>query len=97
MYNCAYTIAVNIEWDPRKAAANLKKKHGVDFADAATVLFDAHAATMLDEHEDEDRYVTLGSDACGRILVIVYASRGERIRLISARKATRRERTAYEG
>ena len=82
------------EWDPRKAAANLKK-HGVDFADAATVLHDDQAITIRDDEADEERYVTIGMDALGNVLVVVYAWRGERPRLISARKATPQERGQY--
>ena len=84
------------EWDPDKAASNLKK-HGVDFADAATVLSDDLAVTILDDLSDEERYVTIGSDALGRVLVVVYTWRGDRVRLISARTATRRERRQYAG
>jgi len=65
------------EWDPRKATANLKK-HGVDFADAATVLHDEQAITVRDDEEDEERYVTIGTDALGNVLVVVYTWRGER-------------------
>jgi uncharacterized DUF497 family protein len=86
---------VEVEWDSRKAASNLKK-HGVDFADAATVLYDDLALTVSDEHADEERYVTLGMDALGRILVVAYTWRGEGVRLISARIATPRERRRYE-
>ena len=85
------------KWDPRKALANLRK-HGVDFADAATVLHDEHAITIRDEGSDEeDRFVTLGMDALGRVLAVVYMWREDRPRLISARKATPRERRQYEG
>ena len=89
--------SVEYEWDPIKATAN-RRKHGVDFADACTVLHDPHALTIPDDiaHE-EDRFVTLGMDALGRILVVVYTWRGGRPRLISARKATRREQRQYEG
>lgn len=84
------------EWDPRKAAANLKK-HGVDFADAVTVLHDEQAITSRDDEgeEDEERLVTIGMDALGNVLVVVYTWRGERPRLISARKATPQEREQY--
>jgi uncharacterized protein len=84
------------EWDPRKAAANLKK-HGVDFADAVTVLHDEQAITIRDDEgeEDEERFVTIGMDALGNVLVVVYTWRGERPRLISARKATPQEREQY--
>jgi len=88
---------VELEWDPRKAIAN-RRKHGVDFADAGTVLHDEQAITIRDESSDaEDRFVTLGMDALGRVLVVVYTWRGDRPRLISARKATPRERRHYEG
>ncbi|MGH9890871.1 MAG: BrnT family toxin [bacterium] len=87
---------VDFEWDEEKAEEN-KRKHGVDFADAVPVLSDEMAVTIPDEASDEeDRSVTLGTDALGRILVVAYMWRGERIRLISARKATRREREQYE-
>lgn len=71
----------------------------MEFADAATAFDDDHALTVQDEddYEGEQRFVTLATDALGRLLVIVYAWRGETIRLISARKATRRERKQYEG
>ena len=82
------------EWDLRKAAANLKK-HGVDFADAATVLHDEQAITIRADEGIEERYVTIGTDALGNVLVVVYTWRGERPRLISARKATPQERERY--
>jgi len=88
---------VELEWDPRKAIANLRK-HGVDLAEAGTVLHDEQAITITDESSAaEDRFVTLGMDALGRVLVVVYTWRGDRPRLISARKATPRERRHYEG
>ncbi len=86
---------MEFEWDPRKAAANLRK-HGIDFADAATVLYDELAITVPNDHPEEDRFVTLGMDALGRVLVVVYTWRGDRARLISARHATRREQRQYE-
>jgi uncharacterized protein len=86
---------MSIEWDSRKAAANLQK-HGIDFADAATVLEDERAVTVLDERiPDEARYLTVGMDALGRILVVAYTWRAETLRLISARRATPRERRQY--
>ena len=87
---------MEFEWDGRKAASNLDK-HGVDFADAVTVLDDEIAVTVRDEGPGEDRYVTIGMDAIGQRLVVVYTWRGERVRIISARKATPRERKSYEG
>ena len=87
---------MEFEWDLSKAIANVRK-HGVDFADAGTVLHDERAITIADEGSDEeDRYVTLGVDALGRVLVVVYTWREDRPRLISARKATPRERRQYE-
>ena len=94
MYACAYNGAVP-EWDAEKAAANLRT-HGVDFADAATALMDERALTMPDDHPDEERFVTIGLDALGRLLVVAYTWRGDDVRLISARKATASERRQYE-
>ena len=87
---------MEFEWDPDKAAGNLEK-HGIDFADAALVLYDDLAVTVPDDDADEERFVTLGADAIGRLLVVVYTWRDERIRIISARQATGRERRRYEG
>ncbi len=89
-------MSVEFEWDAQKARSNLRK-HGVDFADCASVFFDDLAITIKDDSSDEERFITVGADAFGRILVVVYIWRGERIRIISARKATRRERKQYEG
>ena len=89
-------MAGDVEWDSRKAAANLKK-HGVDFADAATVLHDDQAITIRDDEAGEERYVTIGMDALARVLVVVYTWRGEQPRLISARQAKPQERQEYEG
>jgi hypothetical protein len=86
---------VVFEWDRRKAEINLKK-HAVDFADAVVVFSDDLAITLQDDSIDEERFVTVGIDALGRVLVVAYTWRGGRIRLISARRATRRERGQYE-
>jgi uncharacterized DUF497 family protein len=83
------------QWDGDKAAANLRK-HGIDFADAVSVFADDLAITIPDERFDEERFITVGMDAFGRVLVVVYTWRGDEIRVISARKATRREREQYE-
>ena len=83
-----------VKWDREKAAANLRK-HGIDFADAATVLNDERALTIADEDPDEERFVTLGLDLLGRLLVVAYTWRGEEPRLISARRATRSEQNQY--
>jgi uncharacterized DUF497 family protein len=86
---------VDLEWDPSKATANVRK-HGVRFADAHAVLEDRLAITLEDPHPTEERYVTVGLDSLGRVLVVSYTWREERIRVISVRKATRRERKQYE-
>jgi len=83
------------QWDKNKAASNLQK-HGIEFADAVAVLSDDLAITIPDNRFDEDRFVAIGMDAFGRILVVVFIWRGEDIRLISARLAERRERKQYE-
>lgn len=85
---------MEFEWDENKAQANLRK-HRVDFADAATVLSDERAIVISDDEPDEERYVVLGMDALGRVLVVVYTPRGDQIRLLSARRATRNERAQY--
>jgi hypothetical protein len=69
----------------------------VDFADAETALCDEMALTMRDDDPDEERFVALGMDALGRLLVVVYEWREDDVRLISARKANRSERRQYEG
>jgi len=86
---------VDVEWDRAKALAN-RRKHGVDFADAVAVFEDDQAMTIQDESSEEERFITIGMDAFARVLVVVYTWRNERIRLISARKAIRHERTQYE-
>ncbi len=83
------------QWDKNKAASNLQK-HGIEFADAVSVFSDDLAITIPDNRFAEDRFVTIGMDAFGRILVVVFTWRGEYIRLISARLAERRERKQYE-
>ena len=96
MHDCAYTCRVAYEWDPKKAASNLRK-HKVDFADAVAVFEDDSAVTINDDDESEEkRFVTIGMDALARIVVVVYAWRGNNIRIISARKAGAEERRQYE-
>ena len=85
---------LHYEWDSAKAEANAAK-HGVHFADAVGVFGDARALTIDEPHLREERFVTIGMDALGRILVVVYTWRGTHIRLISARKANRAERLQY--
>jgi uncharacterized DUF497 family protein len=83
------------QWDKNKAASNLQK-HGIEFADAVAVFSDDLTITIPDNRFDEDRFVAIGMDAFGRILVVVFTGCGEDIRLISARLAERRERKQYE-
>lgn len=87
---------MQIEWDPAKAAANLKK-HGVSFEEAATSMLDPLALAQEDPTStDEARWVLVGMSAAARLLTVVYALRSEeRVRLISARKATRKEEAYY--
>lgn len=87
---------MNYQWDPEKAALNYGK-HGVYFADAVSVFSDDYAITIEDDYSDEQRFITLGMDALGRILVVVYTWRGDDIRVISAREATAREYKQYRG
>ena len=83
-------------WDHRKAETNFKK-HNIRFSDAETALYDPMALTLEDQNlSGEKRFVTVGLDAIGRILVVVYTYRQNSIRLISARKATPSERKQYE-
>jgi uncharacterized DUF497 family protein len=87
---------MNIVWDTKKAVANIRN-HGIEFSHAATVLDDPMARTIEDTRHGEQRFVTIGADILSRVLVVVYAYSGEEdIRLISARKATPKERRVYE-
>ena len=83
-----------VEWDRQKADVN-RSRHGVDFSDAVPVLTDDQGLTRPDDDPDEERYVTIGMDALGRILVVVYVWRGDQVRMISARRATSHERWQY--
>ncbi len=90
-------LGMAYEWDPNKAELN-RRKHGVDFADAVLALEDEQALTISDPFSDEEeRFISIGADPSGSLLVVVYTCRGDRIRLISARRATSRERRHYEG
>jgi uncharacterized protein len=90
-----HTQEVAVEFDPAKARANLRK-HRVSFADAEQALRDPQAVTIEDpDAVGEQRFVTLGTDTLGRVLVVVYALRGDRVRLISARKASKGELGQY--
>lgn len=88
---------MDFAWSRTKAAAN-ERKHGVSFREAITVFGDPISLTAFDpDHsDDEERFITLGTSAVGRLLVVVHADRDDFVRIISARKATRRERKDYE-
>lgn len=88
---------LEFEWDPDKAA-QVEREHGITFDEAITIFFDPLAATDYDEeHSDyEDRYLTIGSSSHERLVVVTHTERGSRIRLITARPATRPEKKAYE-
>lgn len=90
--------ALEFEWDPDKAPDN-EEKHGVSFDEASTVFYDPLATTIVDEDHstpDEERYITIGHSVGQRLLVVASCEREGRIRIISARKATRRETKQYE-
>jgi hypothetical protein len=88
---------MEFEWDPGKAAGNLRK-HRVSFTEAATVLGDSLGinASGPDHSGDEHRYITIGLSNQGRFPMVAHAERHQRIRIISVRKLTRNERRVYE-
>ena len=88
---------MEFEWDPDKAAENLKK-HGVDFVEASTIFSDPLEVTIPDpaHSEGEARFLSLGLSATDRVLVVAYTEREGRIRIIHARVAEPKERRAYE-
>jgi hypothetical protein len=88
---------LRFEWGRAKAAENLRK-HAVSFEEAATVFRDTLSATGRDpDHSvDEERYITFGMSARGRLLVVSHTERSDTIRIISARRVTKGERTIYE-
>lgn len=85
---------MKVAWDPAKSKTN-QAKHGVMFSAAVIVLDDPHALTIRDERVQEERWVSIGADDTGRVLVVVYTWRGDTLRLISARKASSAERAQY--
>jgi len=88
---------VQFEWDPDKAAANVKRRR-ISFDEAASVLEDPLSTTFPDEahSEEEMRFLTIGTSLRGRVLVVAHTERNDTLRIISARRATRREREFYE-
>ena len=91
---------INFEWDPPKAAANLKK-HQISFDEAKSVFYDEFAVQFFDEEHssDEERFLMLGMSSGAKLLIVCHCERehGEVIRIISARKATKRESAFYQG
>jgi uncharacterized protein len=90
-------MTTQFEWDPKKARTNLSK-HDVDFEEASTIFDDPIFITFLDtEHSiDEERYITIGLSDKARLLMVAHAERNNRIRIISARKATKNEEKYYQ-
>jgi uncharacterized protein len=90
-------MELEFEWDPTKAEANLRS-HGISFAEASTAFHDPLSLAISDpDHSGrEERYLLLGSSTAGRLVVVAHTVRRDRIRIISARKPTRRERRQYE-
>jgi len=88
---------LTFEWDPKKAASNLAK-HRVSFAEATSVFGDPLSVTVGDpDHSlEEGRYLTIGTTAAGRVVIVAHTDRGDRIRIISARELTPAERRSYE-
>jgi len=88
---------MEFEWDPQKAAKNLRK-HKISFNEAATVFDDPLSVTVTDpDHSaEEDRFIIVGQSYRRRLLIVSFAERGDRIRIISARELTPAERRAYE-
>ncbi len=84
---------MRFEWDPAKAKANIIR-HGISFEDARAVFADLNALELLDDTTEEERWRLLGK-AGSEILMVVYTERGDRIRIISARKASKREQEVY--
>lgn len=91
---------ITFEWDPAKAAANLKK-HQISFEEAKSVFFDEFATQFFDEDHsrNEERFLMLGMSSGAKLLIVCHCERdhGEIIRIISARKATKRESAFYQG
>lgn len=85
---------MTFQWDPAKVKIN-RKNHRVDFADAIAVFEDPYALTRDAPHRRDERFVTLGLDVLGRLLVVCWTHRGDDFRIISARPATRAESRAY--
>ena len=90
-------MGLNFEWDDNKAKSNFNK-HGITFEEASTAFGDTLSLTIADplHSEDEERLILIGRSALSKTLVVVHAERTDSIRIISARKATKKEKTIYE-
>jgi len=90
-------MALQFEWDSKKAQLN-KRKHGITFEEASTIFGDPLSITIHDPAHSigEDRFITIGTSANGRLIVVVHTERDDIIRIISARNATRNEKRQYE-
>ena len=90
-------MGVHVEWNEEKARSNVAK-HGITFTEAATIFLDSFLMTFPDDlHSDiEERFVSIGRSERHRILLVVHTDRGTALRIISARKATAKERITYE-
>ena len=90
-------MALQFEWDGAKAKSNLAK-HEIGFEEAATVFGDTASLTIddPDHSQSEMRFITIGKSHTAKVLVVVHTERGDNIRIISARRASRKERKVYE-
>jgi uncharacterized DUF497 family protein len=90
-------MALTFEWDEAKDLSN-QRKHGVSFEEAKSVFNDPRSITIADEQhsDEEDRYIDIGISSRGRLIVVSYTERGQNIRIISCRKATKSEQKTYE-
>jgi uncharacterized DUF497 family protein len=90
-------MPLSFEWDESKARSNVAK-HGVNFEEAATVFADPLSLTIPDpaHSQAESRFIIIGQSHQRKLLIVVHTERGDNIRVISARRASRRERKAYE-
>jgi hypothetical protein len=88
---------LSFEWNNQKALSN-EQKHGISFDEASTVFVDPLSLTLHDplHSENEERFVVIGTSHKNRVLIVVHTERGDDIRIISARKATKNERLQYE-
>jgi uncharacterized DUF497 family protein len=90
-------MALQFEWDSKKAESN-ERKHGITFEEASTIFGDLLSITIDDPAHSigEDRFITIGTSASGKLIIVVHTDHNDIIRIISARRATRNERRQYE-